>query len=494
MPLCQELTTHFNESPVFSDNVIMCGGLHQTEDIPNNENFDCSSGTLSYSNTVIPFGQDSICGFQNGGNIEDLLGDLDSVSSGSDFVKDSIFVCKTRKVIQQLTTVQNSVGAGCGCNCRCNVNQTELAHAPDVVIIDSNNDGSQFFRTEKNIELNYDYPKTVINNGVCEPNLELPGESLGSQDVFGRNVDLTQTTHTTTEVNSTVMMFRKKNPLKSKSKFPLFGRSHSAPVETVSDEPIYATVKKLPKKLKRLNIRNLENEIRYVPPEEPKAEEKKEEEVKVIEEPVVPEVKEEVIDVAPKTNGVAHKSSMKADSLSESSEKGNLNLSTNTIPKSPLVRKKKRFTIHFKRKSSKNSSKTSIKEETAEQTELEAPVVKNDMLEIDIKSSESDKLIEASSSPDSPDTVKFKQHPPVFCKKHGKPKHCRESHSHHPQHSNHAHLSHCGSSKPRRREEGYPHHGCLLHKSGSDRSTELAMKKGFHPSKSYFKQDSYQVT
>lgn len=91
--------------------------------------------------------------------------------------------------------------------------------------------------TEKNIELTYDYPRAI-------PKMS-PEES--------------QTT--TTEVASTVVFVERRIPVRPK-KFEFFFRSRSAPVGD-SEEPIYATVNKLPKRLRRNELANLEREVAY---------------------------------------------------------------------------------------------------------------------------------------------------------------------------------------------------------------------------------------
>ncbi|XP_077290108.1 uncharacterized protein LOC143913923 [Arctopsyche grandis] len=394
---------------------------------------------------------------QNGGNIEDLLNDF-----GPDCSKDSYFVCNTKKIIQQMTVQNTNIISTINCNCNTSSNK-DLSN-PDIIIVSSNAEAidKPSFITEKNIELNYDYPKSVLNNVKDENQSPM----LRCEET--KSHDITQTTHTTTEVN-TVMMFGRKK----KSKENKFGRSHSAPVEPLSDEPIYATVQKLPKNLKRLHIRKLENEIKYIPPEDSE----KEDDI-VAELPNnnnnmsnIKDSDSESIDGGTKSNGVLPK--VKLDSFSESSDKNETN-ARNSISKSPIIRKKKRFSIHFKRKNKKLNEK-----KIAESTET-SDDIKN--IEENKNKSDSDRLIEQSSSVESHDNTKLKDSSPTFiCKKHKK---LRQ-------------MSRHDSFKNKQCPLNYDNHNghqcdkCSAHKKQGGRTCER-VKKSCSPVRNYFKNDSYQ--
>lgn len=162
--------------------------------------------------------------FHTGGNVEDLLGDVTSSPTiETTFIQqNSVFMCNTRRITQK--------------QCSCQKKE------PTVVLNgEQHNEAPKHYVTEKNIELNYDYPRAMpISSG-----------SPKSGD------DLT----TTTEVASTVVFVERRIPVKPK-KFDFFFRSRSAPVGD-NEEPIYATVNKLPKRLRRMELANLEKEVAY---------------------------------------------------------------------------------------------------------------------------------------------------------------------------------------------------------------------------------------
>lgn len=162
--------------------------------------------------------------FHTGGNVEDLLGDVQSSPTiQTTFIQqNSVFMCNTKRVIQQQC-----------CSCH------NEPHAENGV---TENQGPKYYVTEKNIELTYDYPRGTPVQSTPSPR---SGEELT----------------TTTEVASTVVFVERKIPVKPK-KFDFFFRSRSAPVGE-NEEPIYATVNKLPKRLRRMELANLEKEVAY---------------------------------------------------------------------------------------------------------------------------------------------------------------------------------------------------------------------------------------
>lgn len=164
--------------------------------------------------------------FHTGGNVEDLLGEVQSSTATIQTTyiqQNSIFMCNTRNIVQNK----------CCCQNRESNTKTEVCQEQTP----------KCYVTEKNIELTYDYPRTT------------PIPSSPSQ----KSSDEIKTT--TTEVASTVVFVEKKMPVKPK-KFDFFFRSRSAPVGE-NEEPIYATVNKLPKKLRRMELANLEKEVAY---------------------------------------------------------------------------------------------------------------------------------------------------------------------------------------------------------------------------------------
>ncbi|XP_030037763.2 uncharacterized protein LOC115453221 isoform X2 [Manduca sexta] len=164
--------------------------------------------------------------FHTGGNVEDLLGDVQATPTIQTTIiqQNSVFMCNTRRITQK--------------QCCCQRREPIDPATPN------GNDQSEppkSYVTEKNIELTYDYPRSTP---VPSP-IPKSGE------------DLT----TTTEVASTVVFVERRIPVKPK-KFDFFFRSRSAPVGE-NEEPIYATVNKLPKRLRRMELANLEKEVAY---------------------------------------------------------------------------------------------------------------------------------------------------------------------------------------------------------------------------------------
>ncbi|XP_053618838.1 uncharacterized protein LOC128680087 [Plodia interpunctella] len=167
--------------------------------------------------------------FHTGGNVEDLLGDVQSSPTlQTTFIQqNSVFMCNTRKVMQR--------------QCCCQKREQNIPPPPPPPEQNGENNSPKSYVTEKNIELTYDYPKAI----------PVPSSSSPKSD------DMT----TTTEVASTVVFVERRIPVKPK-KFDFFFRSRSAPVGD-NEEPIYATVNKLPKRLRRMELANLEKEVAY---------------------------------------------------------------------------------------------------------------------------------------------------------------------------------------------------------------------------------------
>ncbi|XP_012553356.1 uncharacterized protein LOC101742721 isoform X1 [Bombyx mori] len=162
--------------------------------------------------------------FHTGGNVEDLLGDVQStptIQQTTFIQQNSVFMCNTRRITQKQCCCQRD---------------------PPPIAINGNPQPEipKSYVTEKNIELTYDYPRT---------------KPIQSSKNSGE--DLT----TTTEVASTVVFVERRIPVKPK-KFDFLFRSRSAPVGE-NEEPIYATVNKLPKRLRRMELANLEKEVAY---------------------------------------------------------------------------------------------------------------------------------------------------------------------------------------------------------------------------------------
>lgn len=164
--------------------------------------------------------------FHTGGNVEDLLGEVQSTPTiqTTYIQQNSVFMCNTRRITQKQ------------CSCQ---KKEPIVYMPSV----EEQQAPKSYVTEKNIELTYDYPRST-------PIPSSPSPKSG---------DDVQTT--TTEVASTVVFVERRIPVKPK-KFDFFSRSRSAPVGD-NEEPIYATVNKLPKRLRRMELANLEKEVAY---------------------------------------------------------------------------------------------------------------------------------------------------------------------------------------------------------------------------------------
>ncbi|CAK1546672.1 unnamed protein product [Leptosia nina] len=164
--------------------------------------------------------------FPTGGNVEDLLGEVQhsQTTIHTTYIQqNSVFMCNTQKILQN--------------HCCCQ-NREESSTKQEVC-----QEQPKCYVTEKNIELTYDYPRTTPIPSSPSP----------------KSSDELQTT--TTEVASTVVFVERRIPVKPK-KFDFFFRSRSAPVGE-NEEPIYATVNKLPKRLRRMELANLEKEVAY---------------------------------------------------------------------------------------------------------------------------------------------------------------------------------------------------------------------------------------
>lgn len=168
--------------------------------------------------------------FHTGGNVEDLLGDVQATPAiqTTYIQQNSVFMCNTRRITQK---------------CCCQKKEPIIGVPIMGVPIVETQEPPKKYVTEKNIELTYDYPRAT-------PIPSSPSPKSG-EDV--------QTT--TTEVASTVVFVERRIPVKPK-RFDFFSRSRSAPVGE-NEEPIYATVNKLPKRLRRMELANLEKEVAY---------------------------------------------------------------------------------------------------------------------------------------------------------------------------------------------------------------------------------------
>ncbi|XP_072945919.1 uncharacterized protein [Epargyreus clarus] len=164
--------------------------------------------------------------FHTGGNIDDLLGDVQAcpTSIQTTYIQqNSVFMCNMKRIMQKQ------------CCCQKNESPPKPDSTPEQT--------PKCYVTEKNIELTYDYPRTT-------PIPSSPSQKTSSE-----------LQSTTTEVASTVVFVERRIPVKPK-KFDFFFRSRSAPVGE-NEEPIYATVNKLPKRLRRMELANLEKEVAY---------------------------------------------------------------------------------------------------------------------------------------------------------------------------------------------------------------------------------------
>lgn len=236
--------------------------------------------------------------FHTGGNVNDLLGDVQAspIMQTSFIQQNSVFMCNTRKVTQKPCCCQKSAPKP----------TITINGQPEV-------DKPKSYVTEKNIELNYDYPRSVpVNNGL---NQRLGDEHHG----------------TTTEVASTVVFVERRIPVKPK-KFDFFFRSRSAPVGD-NEEPIYATVNKLPKRLRKMELANLEKEVAYKTAE--------------------PDTSTRT-DVTVKTDSEQSQAPHPDDDTSPSEREKS---TAPQRPDTPKVKKRKRFSLTFKKRERKRREK-----------------------------------------------------------------------------------------------------------------------------------------
>lgn len=233
--------------------------------------------------------------FYTGGNVEDLLGDVQATPSiQTTFIQqNSVFMCNTRRVTQKQCCCQKSEPVS--------VTKQIASDLPEQ---------PKSYVTEKNIELTYDYPRTT----------PIPSPTAKSGD------DLT----TTTEVASTVVFVERRIPVKPK-KFDFFFRSRSAPVGD-NEEPIYATVNKLPKRLRRIDLAKLEKEIAYKTTEADSS-------VRT--------------DVTLKTDSESQAPPPDDDTSRSEREKS----TAPQRPDSPKAKKRKRFSLTFKKRERKRKEK-----------------------------------------------------------------------------------------------------------------------------------------
>lgn len=233
--------------------------------------------------------------FHTGGNVEDLLGEVSAQSSPAIqttyIQQNSVFMCNTKRIMQKQ------------CCCQKNGPQTNGDQIPE-------SESPKHYVTEKNIELTYDYPRGT----------PIPSTSKKSSDE----------TPTTTEVASTVVFVERRIPAKPK-KFDFFFRSRSAPVGD-NEEPIYATVNKLPKRLRRMELANLEKEVAYKSGE--------------------PDSSTRT-DLTLKTDSESQAPHPDDDTSRSEREKS----TAPTRPESPKAKKRKRFSLTFKKRERKRREK-----------------------------------------------------------------------------------------------------------------------------------------
>lgn len=203
----------------------------------------------------------------------------------------------------------------------------------------ANNSGSQHddkknYVTEKNIEITYDYPKSSqVMKGIVGP-------TTASMPHQG----------TTTEEARTIVFVERRIPVKPK-KFDFFFRSRSAPVGE-NEEPIYATVKKLPKRLKRMELAQLEQEVAYKTNDKPSETSLKKDEAK--------------------TDSEQSQAGIQPDDDTSPSER-----EKSVAPQRPEItkaKKRKKFSLTFKKRERKRLEK---KLETPISTVVKNGVVKN---------------------------------------------------------------------------------------------------------------------
>ncbi|XP_045486737.1 uncharacterized protein LOC110997546 isoform X2 [Pieris rapae] len=232
--------------------------------------------------------------FPTGGNVEDLLGDVQhsQTTIHTTYIQqNSVYMCNTQKILQN----------HCCCQSR------DEAAKPEVC-----QEQPKCYVTEKNIELTYDYPRTTPIPSTPSP----------------KSSDDLQTT--TTEVASTVVFVERRIPVKPK-KFDFFFRSRSAPVGE-NEEPIYATVNKLPKRLRRMELANLEKEVAYKTGEGESSSR---------------------TEVTQKTDSESQAQPPDDDTSRSEREKSTVQ----PRPESPKAKKRKRFSLTFKKRERKRREK-----------------------------------------------------------------------------------------------------------------------------------------
>lgn len=230
--------------------------------------------------------------FPTGGNVEDLLGDVQATPLHTFIQQNSVFMCNTKRIM--------STQKPCCCQKR----------EPVQVEVRKESPPQKSYITEKNIELTYDYPKGI----------PVSSSPTKSDEVT-----------TTTEVASTVVFVERRIPVKPK-KFDFFFRSRSAPVGD-NEEPIYATVKKLPKRLRRMELANLEKEVAYKGGGEPDSSTRTEITLKTDSESQIPPPDDDTSRSEREKSVVAQR------------------------PDSPKAKKKKRFSLTFKKRERKRREK-----------------------------------------------------------------------------------------------------------------------------------------
>lgn len=237
--------------------------------------------------------------FPTGGNVEDLLGEVQSSPTiqTTYIQQNSVFMCNTRKVLQKQC-------------CCCQKPEPVPAQNVNENGVPPQTEPPKCYVTEKNIELNYDYPRTTpISSGSPKSGEELT---------------------TTTEVASTVVFVERRIPVKPR-KFDFFFRSRSAPVGD-NEEPIYATVNKLPKRLRRMELANLEKEVAYKTGEPDSS-------IRT--------------DITLKTDSESQAPHPDDDTSRSEREKS----VAPTRPESPKAKKRKRFSLTFKKRERKRREK-----------------------------------------------------------------------------------------------------------------------------------------
>ncbi|XP_045507378.1 uncharacterized protein LOC123703431 isoform X1 [Colias croceus] len=232
--------------------------------------------------------------FPTADNLQELAGDVthSQTTIHTTYIQqNSVFMCNTQKILQNHCCCQNRDESA---------KQEPCQEQPKCYV------------TEKNIELTYDYPRTTPIPSTPSP----------------KSSDEIQTT--TTEVASTVVFVERRIPVKPK-KFDFFFRSRSAPVGE-NEEPIYATVNKLPKRLRRMELANLEKEVAYKTTEADSSSR---------------------TEVTQKTDSESQAHPPDDDTSRSEREKSTVQ----PRPESPKAKKRKRFSLTFKKRERKRKEK-----------------------------------------------------------------------------------------------------------------------------------------